>query len=303
MKLTRPILVIGAAGQVAKALAARGAIDGHALTCLGRPDLDLADLSSVEKAFSAAEPALVINAAAYTAVDRAETDSQAAFMINAKAPEQAARLCAERCIPIIQLSTDYVFDGTKRTPYLEEDTISPLSVYGQSKAAGEAGVRARCAEHLIVRTSWVYSAGGQNFLKTMLRLGSERDTLRIVADQHGAPTFADDIAQALSRMASRALAEPRTVQWGTYHLTNGGQTTWYGFAEAIFDGWKGDRTPPRLEPIPTSEYPTAAQRPAYSVLDNGKVSRTFGVVMPSWEDGLARCLRQLRAEQGNRIGA
>jgi len=289
-----PILVIGRSGQVASALAGLSAIAAHQLICAGRPDVDLGSPDTLSRLLARHDPCLVINAAAYTAVDKAETERDHAFAINAEGPGNLAALCADRDVPLIHFSTDYVFDGTATRPYREDDPTSPLGVYGASKAAGEAVIRRACTRHLILRTAWVYSASGHNFLRTMLRLGAERDELAVVDDQRGSPTYAADIAWAVERIALALLRDAGTAQWGTYHLTNSGETTWFGFAQEIFrlSAAKGNPAP-RVRPIASRDYPTPARRPAYSVLDGAKLERAFNVSLPPWRDGVARCMALL----------
>ena len=290
------IAIIGASGQIGQALQ-RAAVDRRIpLILAGRPDVDFDNKQSIEAFFAAHRPALVINAAAYTAVDKAETDTQAARVANCDGPAILAQLCQTNDAALVHLSTDYVFDGSKRQPYTESDPCRSLNVYGATKTAGEEAVRVALARHCIVRTAWVYSSAGQNFLKTMLRLGSERDVVRVVADQHGAPTCADDIAHALLDMAPRLMDKNESAPaWGTFHLTASGETTWYGFADEIFRlahqaGWRV----PRLKAISTADYPAAALRPQYSVLDTSKLAQTFGLKLPDWQVSLAACFNRLQ---------
>jgi dTDP-4-dehydrorhamnose reductase len=224
----------------------------------------------------------VINAAAYTAVDRAESEQDLAFAINRDGARILAEACATIGLPFIHVSTDYVFDGTKRSPYVETDPVAPVSVYGQSKEAGERAVFEFCPHAMVFRTSWVFGIEGANFVKTMLRLGRERPLLRVVNDQFGCPTFADDLAHALISAAARY--EP-----GLYHLAGTGHTTWYGFAREIFAG----HTTPDVEPITTADYPTPAKRPANSVLDCTKARTVLGVELPHWTDGLKRMMKEM----------
>lgn len=233
-------------------------------------------------------PTAVVNAAAYTAVDKAEDDADAAFRANAEAPGVLARACAERGIPFVHYSTDYVFDGQGSRPYREEDPTAPLGVYGASKLAGEEAIRAAGGRHLILRTAWVYGQHGHNFMKTMLRLGADRDELRVVADQVGTPTSARLIADV-----TRDLLDLRDAE-GTFHLTAGGQTSWHGFAAAIFDealALGRIAQAPRVLPIATADYPTRARRPAYSCLDIGKVENRLDKRLPDWRRGLADVLQ------------
>jgi dTDP-4-dehydrorhamnose reductase len=286
-----PILVIGASGQLACALARRGAILDHSIVCRGRPEANLADTASLQRQFDDLAPVVVINAAAYTAVDKAEEEPEAAFAANAAGLETLATLCEARGLPLIHVSTDYVFDGTGRVPYTETDAIAPLGVYGVSKAQGEAAVRRACARHVILRTSWLYSMEGRNFLTTMLRLGATRDELSIVNDQHGAPTWTHDVAGAICTIARRLVADRRDDAWGTYHLTGAGETTWFGFASEIFRlaAARGSKVP-HLTPIAAKDYPTLAKRPPYSVLNTSKIRSAFAISLPGWQESLAQCL-------------
>jgi len=296
--LTAPVLVIGGRGQLATALSAVRTVGGRPVVALGRPRADLADPDSLASALRETAPALVINAGAYTAVDKAEAEAEQAFLVNARGPGVLAELCAYRGAPLIHVSTDYVFDGGGTAPYREDAAIAPLGVYGESKAQGEALIRSALASHLLVRTAWVYGEHGSNFLKTMLRLGAERPLLRVVDDQRGAPTYTADLAAGLAKMAAAAL-DPSFRGWGTYHLTNAGDTTWYGFAREIFRlAGESGRPVPRLEPIATRDYPTPARRPAYSVLDLVRTRDTFDLAIPDWRDGLSRCFAGLDRMNG-----
>lgn len=264
------ILVTGVTGQVGGALvrlAKDPAAAGMEIVGVGRDRLDLAQPGRIDGALDAVRPDLVVNPAAYTAVDKAEQERDLAFAINRDGPAALAAACAERGVGLIHLSTDYVFDGSGARPYRPQDPVAPLGVYGASKEAGERAVRHALEDHLILRTAWVYAARGGNFMNTMLRVGRDRDELRVVADQHGTPTAAGDIAAAVLALA-RARMDGAPVAPGTYHYTADGETTWHGFAEAIFERaetvW-GRR--PVVHSITTEEYPTPASRPAYSVLD------------------------------------
>jgi len=236
-------------------------------------------------------PDVVVNAAAYTAVDRAEDDRDAAWRANAEAPGVIARWCAAAGVPLVHYSTDYVFDGQGSRPYREEDATAPLGAYGGSKLDGEQAIRAAGGRHLIFRTAWVYASHSANFLRTMLRVGAERDVLRVVADQVGTPTPAALIAD----VTAQALQHPGGLS-GTWHLTANGETSWHGFAEAIFAeavaAGKLARAP-KVEAITTAEYPTPAKRPAYSRLDVSKLESDFGIVLPGWQDGLKRVIAEL----------
>ncbi|MFX1724509.1 dTDP-4-dehydrorhamnose reductase [Stenotrophomonas sp. AS1] len=291
------ILLLGANGQLGqelrRALAPLGTI--VATTRSGAlPDgsaCEVADFdqpASLTALLDRVQPTVVVNAAAYTAVDRAEGDRDAAFRANAEAPGVLAKWCAQAGVPLVHYSTDYVFDGQGTRPYREDDATAPLGVYGASKLAGEQAIRAAGGRHLIFRTAWVYASHSANFLRTMLRVGAERDVLRVVADQVGTPTpaalIADVTAQALQHDGALS---------GTWHLTAKGETSWHGFAEAIFAEAVATGVLPRapkVEAITTAEYPTPAKRPAYSHLDVAKLEQDFGVVLPSWQDGLKRVI-------------
>ena len=284
------VLVCGHNGQVAQALKTQLAGLGE-VHLLGRDQLDLAQPEALREPLRQLAPELIINAAAYTAVDQAETEPDTAFAINAQAPgvlaEEALRLGA----PLIHYSTDYVFDGEKAAPYTEQDVPNPLGVYGRSKLAGEQAIAAVGGAHLILRTSWVYSLHGRNFLLTMQRLLQEKPQLRVVDDQIGAPTWASTIA-----LSTRALIERwqagRAGAWGTYHLTAQGQTSWFGFAQAIGEQLKARGLPcAELLPIPSSEYPTPARRPANSRLDCSRLAREWDVTLPHWQQALIDCLK------------
>lgn len=289
------IAVVGSTGQVAHALRLRASIRQVPLVLGGRPGVDITVPASIDAFLEAQSPDVVVNAAAYTAVDRAESEPAAAFAVNAIGSGNIAAACAAHRLPLIHISTDYVFDGSASRPYAESDTVAPLGVYGRSKAEGEALVRAATARHAILRTSWVYGARGNNFLSTMLRLATERDEVRVVADQTGSPTLADDLADAILVVASKlaALPEADTI-FGTYHLTGSGVTTWHGLASEIFAqaARLGMRTP-RLTAITTADYPTPARRPAWSVLDNALIRSRLGITLSDWRDGVARAVAEI----------
>ncbi|WP_372619422.1 dTDP-4-dehydrorhamnose reductase [Falsiroseomonas sp.] len=286
------ILVAGREGQVARALLARLAPEGHELTALEPPELDLTSRESIAAAMTAASPDLVVNAAAYTAVDRAEDQPELAQAVNATGAGWLAEAAAARGAPFVHFSTDYVFDGLKGAPYVEGDAVNPLGAYGATKEAGERAVLAANPRSVVIRTAWVCSADGANFLKTMLRLAQEREELRIVADQRGAPTFAADLAEAVARMAPRLLAAPAGDEaFGLFHLTGAPHTTWHGFTAEILDQAARRGHPrPRLVPITTAEYPTKARRPADGRLNCTKIGRVHGIAPADWRASLARCL-------------
>ncbi len=287
----KSVLVVGRSGQLALALSRQREL---VCTCVGRPDLNVADKASIEQAVTALDPAAVINAAAYTAVDKAEREPDLAYQVNATGPENLARVCAARNLPLLHVSTDFVFDGRSNVPYAPKDQANPCSVYGASKAAGEKAVRDILDTHVIIRTAWVFSRDGNNFLKTMLRLGNERESLSIVDDQTGSPTHAADLACGLHTITEVIINNPAFEQWGTYHMTNSGQATWYRFAKEIFRQAEpyGQRKP-ALKGIPTSQYPTDATRPAYSVLDNSTLFETFQIALPDWRDAVGECLNTI----------
>ena len=288
------VLLFGANGQVGRETQALAAERDIALVALDRAGVDIADPAAVARALEANRPDVVINAAAYTAVDKAESEPELATRANAMAPGLIAERCARYRIPMIHISTDYVFDGTKVGAYVESDPIKPLGVYGRTKAAGEAAVRAATERHLILRTSWDYGIHGANFLKTMLRLAGDRDRLTIVADQKGCPTATRDIAEGL--MAAAEAAAGGTARWGTYNLAGTGATTWHGFAsEIVRRAARHTGRNPEVAPITTADYPTPAQRPANSELDSSLFERTFGFRAAPWETRVAEVVDRLLA--------
>lgn len=292
--MSAPVLVIGRSGQVAQALARLARVGGRDVVAVGRPQADLASPDTLAAVLARHGPAVVINAGAFTAVDEAEAARDEAFAINAAGAGRLARACAEADTALIHISSDYVFDGEARRPYREDDAIAPLSAYGASKAEGEAEVREAGGRHVILRTSWLYSERGRNFLTTMLRLGRERSELAIVDDQTGSPTYAADVALAIARIVETVLDGSRGDIWGTFHFASAGSTTWFGFAAAIFARAEAKGWPvPVLRPITTAQYPTPARRPAYSVLDTGKIVRIFGVSTPDWREALDRCMARV----------
>jgi dTDP-4-dehydrorhamnose reductase len=283
----RPILVTGGSGQLASALALASGV-----VRVGRPDFDFDRPETIEATFRRAGPRLVVNAAAYTAVDAAEKDAEAAYRANAEGPGILARLCAEADIPLIHISTDYVFDGSKPSAYVESDPVAPQGVYGASKLAGEQAVALSGARSIILRTAWVYAASGKNFVRTMLAVGKTRDRLTVVGDQHGCPTAALDLAEAVLAIIDRI---DRTgweqAYGGVFHAAGEGATTWFGLASAIFaDAARHGAKVPELVPIATADWPTPAKRPANSRLDCTRLKTVFGVRLPHWRDSLTRTI-------------
>lgn len=296
MATPRPILLFGADGQLGWELHRTLAPLAPAIVAPGHATCDLADADQVRRAIAAAGPGLIVNAAAYTAVDAAEDDEAAAFAVNAAAPAVMAEEARRRSIALLHYSTDYVFDGRAGRPYREDDRTSPINAYGRSKLAGEAAITDIAPDHLIFRTSWVYAARGSNFLLTMLRLAGEREELRVVDDQRGAPTWARMVAEGTAaalaaRRARRSGAFELAPVSGIYHLTAGGETTWYGFTRAIVEHLPAERRRvQRIVPVSSGEFPRPAPRPAYSVLDNARVRETFAITLPDWQRQLALCL-------------
>ena len=289
----REVLVTGGSGQVGGALLALPPEQGFRFVGLDRDALDLLNPGTFAGVLASRPWAAIINAAAYTAVDKAETEVEEAWRINALAPACLARQAALAGIPLVHVSTDYVFSGASARPYVEDDPVAPLGVYGASKEGGEQGVRTAGGRAVIVRTSWVVSPWRANFLKTMLRLGAERDVLRVVADQQGAPTSAIDLALALATIA-RALANDPAAPTGTFHFSNAGATTWADFATEIFrlSAARGGPSA-RVEPISTAQYPTPARRPAYSLLSTERIERLYGLSPRPWQAAISDIIDEL----------
>lgn len=307
----KPILVFGKNGQIGSHLV-RVLRERSPLVALGHEDLDLSKPAEIRRSIREIQPSIIVNAAAYTAVDRAEEEPDLARAINGDAPAVIAEEAKKIDSLLVHYSTDYVFDGAEQTPYGENDTANPLSVYGHTKLAAEQAIRAAGVTHLIFRTAWVYATSGKNFLLTILRMATEREELRIVDDQKGAPTWSREVAAATARVFESVSpsGHPDAISQfsefnGTYHLTAAGETTWYGFARAILDEcsrlpvdvpWLAAATKgqalisKRVLPIPTIEYPTPARRPAYSVLSNAKFSRTFDFSLSDWREQLIRAV-------------
>ena len=290
----RPILVAGKTGQLARCLVEAARRRPTALASVGRPELDLTRPEILAQVIEAHAPRAIVNAAAYTAVDKAEAEPTLAMAVNRDGAGALAAAAARLGVPFIHVSTDYVFNGRKDAPYREEDAPFALSIYGRSKLEGEAVVAGAYPASVILRTSWVYSPFGQNFVTTMLRLAATREKVAVVDDQRGAPTAAFDLADAILDLVDRLAAGRDRDTGGIYHLANAGETTWHGFAAAIFAGWaRRGRRVPALEAITTAQYPTAARRPANSRLDCSKAARVFGLRLPPWRSSLERCLDEL----------
>lgn len=297
------LLVTGGTGQVGHELVRELAVLGR-VVAPSSAELDLASEASIRAAVRRHRPAVVVNAGAYTAVDRAETEAERCRAINARAPGVLAEEAAALGALVVHYSTDYVFDGSSARPYREEDATGPLGVYGATKLEGERAVQGSGAAHVILRTSWVYGTRGSNFLRTMLRLARERTELRVVGDQVGAPTWSRTIAAGSAHIVRVLLAAERTPAasgaaslGGVYHLASGGRATWHEFAEAILAGdpRRAEQVCERVVAIPTAEYPTPARRPAFSLLDSTRLRERFGLVMPDWREQLALVLGDLPA--------
>jgi dTDP-4-dehydrorhamnose reductase len=287
------ILITGGSGQVGSELMALAWPDGLVPVAPPRADLDLADRASIERWLAGRDLAGIVSSGAYTAVDKAETDVATAWALNALAPAVLAAHAAKAGIPIVHVSTDYVFDGTKTAPYEETDPVAPMGVYGASKEGGEQAVRTARARHAIVRTSWVVSPHGANFIKTMLRVGRERPLLKVVDDQHGAPTVAADLAAALQTILVRLIADP-AAPTGTCHFANAGETTWCGLARAVFAASAARGGPsPTVEAITTADYPTPARRPANSRLSTERIGRHYGIVPRPWQPAVEAVVARL----------
>jgi dTDP-4-dehydrorhamnose reductase len=292
------ILLTGTSGQVGWELVRTLLPLGEVIE-VNRDQADLADLKSLQAITHQHKPDVIVNSAAYTAVDKAETEKELAFLINAEAPGALAEEAKKIGALLLHYSTDYVFDGTKNTPYTEDDATNPVNVYGQSKLAGEQAIQSVAGDHLILRTSWVYTNRGNNFLKTILRLAKEREELKIVADQIGAPTWARLIAETTAHIVKQAMLERQNSSFnsGTYHLTSTGETSWHGFAEKIVsivrEQGKQSLKNRAIHPIPTTDYPLPAKRPANSRLFVHKLERRFGLIMPTWDNSLRLCLQDI----------
>jgi dTDP-4-dehydrorhamnose reductase len=290
----KPILVAGKSGQLARCLREAAVLRNAPMVTVGRPDLNIESGEAIYRLLAAVEPSAIVNAAAYTAVDFAETEPKRAFAANCSGAALLADAAARCGIPFIQISTDYVFDGSKPSPYREDDVPAPLNVYGSSKLASETAVLRACPDAVVIRTSWVYSPSGNNFVRTMLRLAETQPMVRVVNDQRGTPTSAADLADAILAIVERLRSVNGRDKAGIYHLAGEGETSWHGFASAIFASLaRRGRRVPRLQAITTAEYPTPARRPKNSFLDSSKADRIFGVRLPPWRSSLEECLNQL----------
>jgi dTDP-4-dehydrorhamnose reductase len=289
----RNVVVVGSGGMLGWEVVESLKRAGLKVTALDIPLIDITKRENTRSVLGKiSSPGLLINCAAYTAVDKAEAEPEAAFAVNRDGPVNLADECERLGIPLIHISTDYVFNGKSERPYKEEDAADPINVYGLSKWEGEEAVRSRLARHIIVRTSWLYGSRGLNFVKTMLKLGKEREELRVVSDQYGCPTWSFDLAECLIRIAERALSGPEEVPWGAYHFCGEGIATWYDFAFAILEEARRRESSriARVLPVPSSSYPTVAARPRYSALDCGKIEASFGLAPPPWKISLARLM-------------
>jgi len=288
------VLITGANGQLGSEIKARSEqFPGIEFLFTDVDELDLTDFESVRAYCEQHQPSFIVNCAAYTAVDVAETDIDLATLINTKVPAFLGKIAAQINAKVVHVSTDYVFDGTACTPYEEADLVDPDSVYGKTKLNGEIALVKEDPKAIIIRTSWLYSSYGKNFVKTMIKLGIERDELKVVVDQVGTPTFAGDLADAILMIVSKAQEEGSTWKAGIYHFSNEGVCSWYDFAKAIHEIYGIDCN---VHPISTDEYPTPAKRPAYSVLCKKKIKRNYGITIPYWRDSLKSCIEQLKAQ-------
>jgi dTDP-4-dehydrorhamnose reductase len=284
------IVLFGAGGQLGRELAGRAMRDRLPLVPFDHQQADITDPQAVGIAIDKSDTALVVNAAAYTKVEQAESEPEEAFRVNAIGAAVIAKACADSDLPLLHISSDYVFDGSKGSAYTEDDPIAPLSVYGQSKAEGEQAVRRLNPKHLILRTAWLYGVHGQNFLKMILRLAAERDEISVSADQRGSPTSTADLAEAIFRIQSNI----HSIQWGTYHVAGRGDTTWHGFASRIVDAqavFTGRR--PKVKAITTTNFPAKARRPQYSVLDSSRFAAAVGFKAGPWELAVDRTVAEL----------
>ena len=292
------ILITGAGGQLGRELINQGQLKGFSVQAPSEDDMDITDLEKIDRCMAFHQPEVVINAAAYTQVDKAESEAALAFAVNTTGSANLARMCAKNKTPLVHISTDYVFDGQKGTSYLETDTISPVGVYGRSKAEGEIEIRSHLKEHIILRTSWLYGIHGHNFAKTILKLATTKPKIRVVADQYGSPTNAADLAQTILIISDR-MQFNNDVDWGTYHYCGQGVISWYNFAEKIVGLARlyADVKTTRIEPITTADYPTRALRPIYSALDCSRIQKHFGINPKPWQKSLEITIKELLVRQ------
>jgi len=288
------LLIIGSKGQLGSELVRECKKNDFSYLALDLPEFNITDPYQVEKTFADFKPSIVINASAYTNVDKAETEPEIAFSVNSDGPANIAVSCDKNRIPIIHVSTDYVFDGSKGQPYAESDPVSPLGVYGKSKEEGESKLRSILKQHIILRTSWLYGAYGHNFVKTMLRLGIEKEIIKVVSDQYGCPTCAADLAKAVVDISKQITQNPK-IAWGTYHYCGLGITTWHKFAKAIFEiaSQYQNYKVSSVEAITTAQYPTRTKRPAFSALDCGLIKKHFGISTKPWQESLEKTIERI----------
>lgn len=292
------ILITGSGGQLGRELINQGQLKGFSVQAPSEDDMDITDLEKIDRCMAFHQPEVVINAAAYTQVDKAESEAALAFAVNTTGSANLARMCAKNKIPLVHISTDYVFDGQKGRSYLETDAISPVGIYGRSKAEGEIEIRSHLKEHIILRTSWLYGIHGHNFAKTMLKLATTKPKIRVVADQYGSPTNAADLAQTILIISDR-MQFNNDVDWGTYHYCGQGVISWYNFAEKIVGLARlyADVKTTRIEPITTADYPTRALRPIYSALDCSRIQKHFGINPKPWQKSLEITIKELLVRQ------
>ncbi len=288
------LLIIGSKGQLGSELVRKCKRNDFSFLALDLPEFNITDPSQVEKTLAVFKPSIVFNASAYTNVDKAETDLAIAFSVNSDGPANLAIYCDKNRIPIIHISTDYVFDGSKGQAYTESDPVSPLGVYGKSKEEGESKLRSILKQHIILRTSWLYGAYGNNFLKTMLWLGNEKKIIKVVSDQYGCPTCATDLAEAVVDISKQITQNPK-IFWGTYHYCGLGITTWHKFAKAIFEiaGQYQNYKVSSVEAITTAQYPTRTKRPAFSALDCNLINKNFGITQKPWQGSLKKTIERI----------
>ncbi len=288
------LLIIGSKGQLGSELVIECKRNDFSFLALDLPEFNITDPSQVKKTLADFKPSIVINASAYTNVDMAETEPEIAYTVNSDGPANLAVSCDKNRIPIIHISTDYVFDGSKGQPYAESDPVSPLGIYGKSKEKGESKLRSILKQHIILRTSWLYSAYGNNFVKTMLKLGKEKEIIKVVSDQYGCPTCAADLAEAVVYI-SKQITQNFKIAWGTYHYCGLGITTWHEFAKAIFEiaSQYQNYKVSSVEAITTAQYPTKTKRPAFSALDCGLFKKHFGINIKPWQESLEKTIERI----------